>query len=31
MVFMVDRDIDDGVTVGAAAELAGVTVRTLHH
>ncbi|MFV5992273.1 MerR family transcriptional regulator [Streptomyces sp. NPDC056231] len=28
---MVDRNIDDGATVGAAAELAGVTVRTLHH
>ncbi|MFD9426243.1 MULTISPECIES: MerR family transcriptional regulator [unclassified Streptomyces] len=28
---MVDRDIDDGVTVGAAAGLVGVTVRTLHH
>jgi MerR family transcriptional regulator, thiopeptide resistance regulator len=31
MVLMVDRDVDDGVTVGAAAERAGVTVRTLHH
>lgn len=33
MVFMVERERDfrDGVTVGAAAELAGVTVRTLHH
>ncbi|MCI2420919.1 MerR family transcriptional regulator [Saccharopolyspora sp. K220] len=28
---MVDRDVNDGVTVGAAAELVGVTVRTLHH
>ncbi len=31
MVLMVDQDVDDGVAVGAAAELAGVTVRTLHH
>jgi DNA-binding transcriptional MerR regulator len=33
MVSMVERgrDIRDGVTVGAAAELVGVTVRTLHH
>lgn len=28
---MVERDISDGLTVGAAAELMGVTVRTLHH
>lgn len=31
MVHMVDRDISDGVTVGVAAEVVGVTVRTLHH
>lgn len=31
MAFMVDHAIDDGVTVGAAADLVGVTVRTLHH
>lgn len=33
MVSMVEseRDSRDGVTVGAAAELVGVTVRTLHH
>lgn len=28
---MVERDISDGLTVGAAAEFMGVTVRTLHH
>ncbi|WP_406230556.1 MerR family transcriptional regulator [Nocardia sp. NBC_01009] len=28
---MADRELDDGVTVGAAAELVGVTVRTLHY
>ncbi|WP_019180735.1 MerR family transcriptional regulator [Microbacterium yannicii] len=28
---MTDRDITERVTVGAAAELLGVTVRTLHH
>lgn len=31
MVSMVDREFDDGVAVGAAAELVGVTVRALHH
>lgn len=31
MVSMVDLGIGDGLTVGAAAELLGVTVRTLHH
>lgn len=31
MVFMAEHDVRDGVTVGEAAELAGVTVRTLHH
>lgn len=31
MAFMVDRARDDGTTVGAAAGLVGVTVRTLHH
>lgn len=34
MVFMVERDAalgQDGLTVGAAAELVGVSVRTLHH
>jgi len=31
MVFMADRDIRDGLSVGAAADLIGVTVRTLHH
>jgi DNA-binding transcriptional MerR regulator len=31
MVSMVDLGAGDGLTVGAAAELLGVTVRTLHH
>ncbi|WP_223230887.1 MerR family transcriptional regulator [Microbacterium jejuense] len=31
MVTMADPRIDDGLTVGAVAELLGVTVRTLHH
>lgn len=31
MVSMAERDISDGLTVGAAAERVGVTVRTLHH
>lgn len=31
MVCVVDRELDDGVTVRAAAEIVGVTVRTLHH
>ena len=31
MAFMGDHAIDDGATVGAAADLVGVTVRTLHH
>ncbi|MGP4014329.1 MerR family transcriptional regulator [Saccharopolyspora sp. 5N708] len=31
MASVIDFDIDDGVTVGAAAKLVGVTVRTLHH
>ncbi len=31
MVSMVDRDIQVGVTVGTAADIVGVSVRTLHH
>lgn len=31
MTLMVDDAIDDGATVGMAAEFLGVTVRTLHH
>ena len=33
MVWMAEREhaTGDGVTVGAAAELVGVTVRTLHY
>lgn len=31
MTVMVDDKIDDGATVGVAAELHGLTVRTLHH
>ncbi len=31
MAFMVDPELDGGLTVGATAELLGVTVRTLHH
>lgn len=33
MVWMVEREhaVGDGVTGGAAAELVGVAVRTLHH
>lgn len=31
MVYVVDADTTDGLTVGAAAKLVGVTVRTLHH
>lgn len=31
MVFMAERDVSSGITVGTAAELIGVTVRTLHH
>jgi DNA-binding transcriptional MerR regulator len=31
MAFTVDPELDEGLTVGAAAEFLGVTVRTLHH
>lgn len=31
MTLMVDEKIDDDATVGVAAEILGVTVRTLHH
>lgn len=31
MTSMVDNEIDEDATVGVAADLLGVTVRTLHH
>lgn len=31
MVSMTDEDTHDGLTVGAVAAVAGVSVRTLHH